>query len=699
MLRFIFSFVFIFHFAQLADAQSNRIALLDLTLRNAESTEGNKFSAEHLLQVAGLPYLVTEDVNLATESNFILCTSNIETFTFTSNERDSLRSFVQNGGILFSTQLKDTLLYSLFGVSDYQYDTKRYSFFWNVDNLDPSFRWINEPFEYNIKLGDSSYTDVIGSRSYVLTTASSVAKFDDDSCALSRNSYGSGLAYNLGLSWKDLFLRNHVSNDFKASRSFSNSFEPGSDVFILFMRALYCKHNPYAVWKHTSGLNSASTVVVTHDVDATSAIQELMNSFASYEEQNHIKATYFITTHYVHDEVAKDFWHGYEDDVRRVKSKGHELASHSVSHVPDFDIESTVPEGGCGNNEFTYNPYYNGTFSTGVSVCGEVEVSKLLLERDANTNIRSFRAGYLAYNEKILNALENNNYDFNSTHSANNVMTAFPFRGHKDLSMSGDLSSVYELPNMISDVFSSDPITEENYNAKVATWVDVVMKNKANNAPNILMIHPNRIYKILALQNFIKQLSPDIRIVPFEHFGDYWKSRESCEFDYTLENDSTLLITVKNYSLPLHHDLSFIVDNGMLLDSIRVEDESQNPIPMIQSPWENQGKILHSERFSESYTGFQYVPEAEALVTSVFPNPFSTTTTFRFELMETSIVSLKIFDVSGRLIENPIQQAFELGLYEYNYENTKLRDGLYFYEFRFNEQKPVRYKMIVAGKK
>lgn len=678
------------------NAQHNRIALLDLTARNTETTNGNLFSAEHLLKVSGLPYFVTDSVTLATQSNFVLVSSTVESFSFTSAERDSLRNFVNRGGTLFIAQLKDTALFDLFGVYDYTYSTSHYTLNWLYNAADKAFRWVDDVNEKQMKLADTSYSSVMGSRSYMLSTAVALAKFDDDSVAVCKNQYGLGNAYVLGLNWKDVFLRNQVMASYKASRTYSNDFEPGSDVFILLMRALYAKHNPYAVWKHTSGLNSKSTFVITHDVDATSSIKNIMNDFASYEENNNIKATYFVTTHYMHDSIAKDFWNGYTDEIMRVKEKGHEIGSHSVSHVPDFDNETIVPEGSCGNNEITYQPFYNGTYSSNVTVCGETEVSKLLLERDINVSIHSFRAGYLAYNEKILNSLQTNNYSFNSSHSANDVLTAFPFQGHLDLSMSGAVSSIYEIPNTISDVFKSDPISIANYNDKVSTWLNVIQRNAANNAPTVLLIHPNRVWKLLAEQNLLRALPSSTRIVPFEQFGNFWKAREACDFDYTLTTDSTLLITIKNSAVPLHHDLSFVVNDGMLLHSITVEDESHNVIPLFQEQWEGNDKILYSEKFNQQYTDFYYVPNGNLVVFDNYPNPFSTSTTITFEVMSNnSDVTLSIYDATGRLVDEPVAETLEIGRYTYTYSNSHLTTGLYFYAFTVNGSKAVVNKMIV----
>jgi hypothetical protein len=64
--------------------------------------------------------------------------------------------------------------------------------------------------------------------------------------------------------------------------------------------------------------------------------------------------------------------------------------------------------------------------------------------------------------------------------------------------------------------------------------------------------------------------------------------------------------------------------------------------------------------------------------------------------MKDAQVVMKIYDVSGRFIEEPINDNLELGLYEYTYTNNHLSDGLYFYSITINDEKPVVKKLIVS---
>ncbi len=677
--------------------QAGNVALLDMTQRNTETTDGNRYSAMHLLQIAGLSFFETTDVNLATQSNFILCSSTIETTSFSQAERDSLTAFVNRGGILVATNVKDNLLFSLFGVSTYSYRTDRYWMNWTSDATDKSLRWMDDPNEWTLKLGDTSNVAIIGTRGYQVSTGSVRASFEDLSAAVVRNDFGLGTTYLVGLNWRDVVLRNQQQKHYDAARSFSNDFEPQTDVFALYLRGVFAKHIPYAVWKHTSSLNSRATLIITHDVDATTGMG-MMNDFANYERLNNIRATYFITTHYVHDSLAKDFYTNFTDTMRMTRNYGMEIASHSVSHVPDFYNSTIVPSGLCGNTQATYRPFWNGQFTSGATVCGETEVSKLLLEEELNVHVRAFRAGYLAYNKYLIQSLENNNYAFNCTNSANYVLTAFPFQAHRGLSMDSAISPVYEIPNHISDVFMASPISEENYLQKAAIWSDVLVRNSANNAPTCLMIHPNRLWKIDGQQVLIRSMAAGTRIRTINEYGDYWIAREQCQFTTQISGDSLLIITIDSASLPLNDQLSFIVDDGQLIDRVLVQTPDGVVINLLQQAWADDDLILYASAFNESYSGFTFQLGNPAELGLPYPNPFAGVAQLELDLNQVSTVQIRVYDLSGRIVKDEPEKTLNVGHYDLEIHAEDLAPGAYIYVITINEERKTG-RIVVTGAK
>lgn len=675
-----FAFVIITRISICQPTQPPPVAILDLTTRNQERNDGHLYSASHLISVGGLPFRTTIDIATATQSQMIVLSSLIDVDTFTDAELKTIRTYVEGGGVIVVPMIKDPRVFSWFGISDYSFKTRRYTLDFLTDRKPEVFRWINDQNEKQILLGNKAkHADVIGSRGSVISTGQSLANFDDGSSALTVNGLGKGFCYLLGVGWRDVVLRNQVAAGFDNARTFSNGFEPATDVFMLLLKGIFTAHQPFAVWKHTSGLDSKSTLVVTHDVDATSAIRDMMNNFSSYEELNGFKASYFITTHYMHDSLARDFWTGYDDDILEVKRHKHEIMSHSVSHVPDFDQENIIPVGAPGHTRLTYQPFFDGKVSRNVSVFGEAEVSRQLLEGVTGIPIRSYRTGYLAFHQQLLNVLAQTNYTFNSSHSANNVCTAFPFYGREDQSMNGALSPVLEIPNTISDIFNSDPISESNYPQKVDAWVNAARRNTENFSPNILLIHPNRYYKIIALQNLIARLPAGTRIRPFEYFGDYWIAREKTEFFYEVSADQIITIKIKN-AKDLHPDQSFIVHNGQAAKEIIVLNESNEPLTFMRSPWEHNSVILHTKTFNETYQRYSYQLGADKVsALSAYPNPASEEFTVSFELSTRGPVILELYNSSGRRMQTPFERSLDLGPHKITYSLTGYAPGMYFY--------------------
>jgi peptidoglycan/xylan/chitin deacetylase (PgdA/CDA1 family) len=691
----IFRFLFIAFllFSTTAFAQPRNVYLLDMTNRNGEANTGNLFSANQLLIIAGLDFSVSTDLNTAIQSGFLVLSSNTETNSFTAAERDSLTAFVNRGGIIVAPSVKDSLLFPLFGVTDYDYSTTRREMNWVSDPGNQAFRWIDDPYELSLKLGDTSYAAVIGTRGYSASNSTVMALFEDQSAAVIRKQTGNGYTYLLGLAWKDLVLRNEQALHYDAARSYSNGFEPQTDVFALFIRGVYLQHTPHAVWKHTSGMNSVSSLIITHDVDATTGVG-MMNDFAGYEKSNNIRATYFITTHYMHDSLAKDFYTNYTDTMHILYNTGMEIASHSVSHVPDFDNEMIVPLGTCGYTQSSYQPFWNGSFSSGVTVCGETEVSKNLLETELGVTVRAFRSGYLAYNKNLIVSLENNGYSYNCTHSANNVLTAFPFQAHYGLSMDSAVSSIYEIPNTISDVFQSNPISENNYPDKVNSWHDAYFRNSQNNALTCLMIHPNRYWKIAAEQDLIRRLTTGTRIVTVNEYGDYWKARETVVYSSNLVGDSILYITIDSSSLPLPYEISFVVAGGQTLQQVIIQDQSGTIIQMLQSDWTGNDLIIHSRTFSETYSNFDYVGGQDANAGNPYPNPFVESATIELDLMQAAEVTIQIFDMTGRKVQQQSLGIVNVGHHDLLIPRANLDAGVYVYQILIGEEKRTG-KLIV----
>lgn len=639
-------FILLISLSLSASAQNNKqaIAILDLSERNEESNDARLISANQIIDVVGIAKIITQDINTAIEYSMVFCTSFIDKSTLTSAEEEILASYVGAGGILVTPRLENDRLFDLFGVNGYEASKSRYEINWDLTSNSSSLQWINEPEEQTISLGRSGNGEIFKTLGYELNTAESLANYPDGTSAITRNSYGSGFAITLGVSWKDVILRNQINRDYEAQRTTSNGFEPTSDVFMLFIRGLFLEYNPYSVYKNTSPQNSKSTLMVTHDIDSQTGMDSMF-MFADFEEEKQIEATYNITVKYFADAQSSAFYNDHETEIEYVLDGGHQIQSHSVGHFDDFADDNIIGKGVSGNTKENYTPYNDGDITTGATVFGECEVSKDILESDFDIDIRTFRAGHLAYPKDLIEVLEALDYEYNSSNSANDVLTNFPYPNVIGKSFSQRLSSVYEIPVTISDVFSDDPISNTNYLDKAEEWVQTTLKNTDNGAPTLLLIHPNRSYKLQGLRSFLFGIDDQpIEIMEIGKFGDFWKNRKA--FDYTsVVSNGTLTITMSSEQ-SFTDGVSLIINDGQDLDEIIIKNESNEILNFVQEDWEANDVIL----FFEDGTTSTEPLKSESKNINVYPIPAHDKINIEHNNGSSSIVNLSIQNMNGKTV-------------------------------------------------
>lgn len=695
------SFLFIllnslFLFTNIISAQINTraIAVLDLTIKNNESNNSRLFSVEHMAKVTGIPFVVTQDVNVAKNYSMIISSSLFNPSTFTNDEKTLLIEYVQNGGLLVAPRIQDEDFYPLFGIDGYENSNARYKIIWDSTLTDISLKYINEPEERTISLGRDTYDSIFKTLGYSTTFATSLAHFDDGSSAITKNLYGNGVAVSIGLSWKEVILRNQINRDYEAQRITSNGFEPTSDVLFLFVRALFLEHNPHTVWKNTSPGRTLSTVMITHDIDSKTGMDTL-EFFADYENENNIEATYNVTVRYIDDNLMSDFYLNQQATLDYIQSKGHNFGSHSVGHFFDFGDDDIFPIGAPGNTKENYTPSNDGIVTIGGSVYGELEVSKNELEADiTDENIRVFRAGHLAYHKYLIDVLDDLGYAYNSSFSANDVLTNFPFQNKTGRSFSGTISNVYEMPVTISDVFHSNPISIFNHFDKANTWLDITRKNQENGAPTVLLIHPNRQYKLESMSYYLDELPSNTKIMEFEKFGNFWKAREAFTFESELVGNE-VTITIPD-SVDLNNDISFVVADGQSLSEIFIVNEFGTALNFSQEPWEGNDVIVY---FGDLINSTDFVKVNDNASLKVFPNPTKDSFNIEFEISKTENIQIDLFDLNGKKVSKLFDGKYLKGKHRLkkSLPSEMVSRGLYFIVIQNQEGVFGRRKVILSN--
>jgi hypothetical protein len=86
-------------------------------------------------------------------------------------------------------------------------------------------------------------------------------------------------------------------------------------------------------------------------------------------------------------------------------------------------------------------------------------------------------------------------------------------------------------------------------------------------------------------------------------------------------------------------------------------------------------RALHPEGVKALNTG---IP-AKYSLSQNYPNPFNPTTNIKYSITKESQVTLKVFDVLGKEVENLVNQKQAAGSYEVNFNASKLSSGIYIY--------------------
>ncbi len=570
---------------------------------------------------------------------------------FSDEERIMLETYVEDGGLLVAPRIEESDFFSLFGISDFENSNSRFTMLWDESLTDASLKYINQAEEKTLSLGRDTYDAIYKTIGYTTTTASTLASFSDGTSAVTKNIFGSGAAVTIGVSWKEVILRNQLNRDYEANRISSNGFEPTSDVFSLFIRGLFMEHYPFTVWKNTSPGNSAATLMITHDIDSKTGMDTL-EIFVDYETANNLEATYNVTVRYFDDDLMGPYYVGGQATLDYILDHGHNIGSHSVGHFFDFADEDIFPIGEPGNTQANYSPFNDGVETVGGTIYGECEVSKNILEADIpGVPIRTFRSGHLAYPKYLVNVLDELGYNFNSSYSASDVLNNFPFQNKKDQSFSGENSEVYEFPVTISDVFHDDPISANNVFDKADNWLAVTQKNLENGAPTVLLIHPNRHYKLDGLEYFLNRVPAELAVMEMQNFGDFWLAREAQA--YTTELSNGQLTIQLTSGLDLSQNVGLVVSNGQDLMSINVLDEQGNNMEKIIEDFGIEDVVVY---FQDNITSIKNELSPSQII-EVFPNPGSGEFTVRMDWPISGALSMDIYDLHGKKVSQLMNET------------------------------------------
>jgi len=101
----------------------------------------------------------------------------------------------------------------------------------------------------------------------------------------------------------------------------------------------------------------------------------------------------------------------------------------------------------------------------------------------------------------------------------------------------------------------------------------------------------------------------------------------------------------------------------------------------------NAGWIVGDNGLILKYTTTVSVNEDESaldefILNNNYPNPFNPITNIQFRISNFEFVSLKVYDVLGNLVATLVNEEKPVGVYEVEFDATKLTSGIYFYQLK-----------------
>ncbi|HTQ87679.1 MAG TPA: hypothetical protein VMI93_15775 [Candidatus Solibacter sp.] len=503
------------------DAYPERFPMQVAVLRTA--ADETLLPAIHAFRAMGIPFFVTRDLRRALRHRLVFIYPRVEAGTFSGAELGDIRRHVEAGGIVFVECAGANPAGTLFGFRQVVASKRRHAVHF-IRGSDPLLRYLDRPEELEIRLGSERYAEIFWTQGYTPdANAEVLAQFDDGAAALLRKGMGTGAVYTSGVSLLDSLLRGQTNRHYEAFRRYVNAFEPGADVWLLILRAWYESSQPDAVRLDTIPGGLSSVVLFTHDVDWEDSFPPMLD-YARMEAEHGARSLFFIQMKYVNDANGRGYLTPSNLDVlRRIQAQGFPMGTHSIIHSRAFNGF----ELGSGAETYaSYNPRGTGRdTATGATVFGEVRVSRELLDGNVpGQHTLFFRAGHLRVPKSLPEALQRCGYEFDSSFTAPDVLTNFPYALTLGLELNQD-SGLYEFPITIED--EEKPALVERVNSAI----DVFRANAENGAPSVVLIHPTDAkMKLDAEMAMLERVPSGVRAMDPLEFARFWRARDRLDW-------------------------------------------------------------------------------------------------------------------------------------------------------------------------
>jgi hypothetical protein len=523
------------------------VSVLDWTSKDSEGDNEDLISADHMVTEMGIPNIDTTDFTTAAANPFMVVAGILNTTSsLSSTDISNLTSYVNGGGTLYLWEPDVSGLLTALGIpstpNDYSMltDEQRPLTFDTTQN-DPILKYIDAAEEINwapfFPVDDVT-------RGYSNGSCTPLATWSTGDYAVLRCDIGKGRAYVFGWRLRPLLELPEMQLGNDTGPQGVNAIVPDSDICRLIMRGSYEAYAANPQERQWAPGDHHAALIITYDNDAVVSYQNVPAT-VDFDESLGINATYnFTTLPYDSGYIAPMYTASGKEDILYAVTHGYDVEGEGFGHFPDFGTApyslTNPPSETAANYMPMFTPISPNPLlccTSGLSVIGEVGVSKWLLENDFNIKVTGIRSGFTLVPPTFIRGLAATGYQRDQSYLNDLTRGAFPFVTFTlDNSTTPATVTTYpvmEYPMSISDDASPAAgltgLNTSTVSQYVDAWMKVTQFNYDNNTPTVVLIHPvDTTARFQVLQQFlaaIKNAGMDMWVGDLTTFAKFWESQ------------------------------------------------------------------------------------------------------------------------------------------------------------------------------
>lgn len=272
-------------------------------------------------------------------------------------------------------------------------------------------------------------------------------------------------------------------------------------------------------------------------------------------------------------------------------------------------------------------------------------------------------------------------------------------RGAAELVIDGVSAAYAELGDVF--VLNLDPSVLDF--STIETDEDLIQMLELSN-PDFLKLTPYGVDKFIQLGDDLEEATRTIHEF-FELMSGLAVAMEPYANDFNLDEDHFVadIQEMEDVSFSVWQDFA-IPDSTTEMDHERVNLSAwfDNPPPSFLLMWRGQvfgndqtwGGLFPDRYIVATQPGRTILPKEFALY-EAYPNPFNPATNIRFDLPADGMVTLRIFNIRGQLVETLVQEELQAGQHVIPWAPQQLPSDLYLYQIQYAGQTKTNKVLLI----